>query len=230
MTILEKLKEINNLIKNGKAVRDKNVIDGTERYIYTREGNKVFVEGYQTTIDKMLSEVSNESRIAFAIENILKSVGINITNIEKDFDISASSDIYSVFSNKDGNKYTFIEYSAIYAFEYVDSLILIRMDMDTKELIYDRFDFETLKYYHANSKISEYTLSKVDRWKDKECLNQNDLYEVMASDVLKEDGFSAYVNMRKYGKEVSNIDINKLDKDVFDFDYRYGDKPEINIM
>ena len=223
MTLQEENKQLNELITKGYYE------DGTEKetILYTLKDKYIYMDDFKcgpegNTVEKRMNFISRDARRAFFIEEILKSVGIIINDIEINYDVICTSDSYIVFLKKEDKKYTFIEFSnSIYYGENLkyDSEIarvlrVIKLDLNNNDLIYDQIDFENLKHYHADSKISDYTLDIINKkWATKN-LTQNDLYDIIAYDVQPSKSGCAWNNMNNYGEVTDSIDTSKLDKNI----------------
>ena len=218
MTILEKNRLFNILITNGYAERKETNDDFV--FKYTLNGNVIhcidrFAE-YNMNIDYMINSISNDARRAYFIEKILKSVGIVIGDIEEKYNILISSSYDFVLCKKENNSYTFVEFNDQYLDDYAGygkDIKVVKLNLDNNDLTYDHIDLVEFKYYHADSKISEYTLSKIGRW-GKYRLTQNNLYDVIAEDAQMPKYECAWNGMNQYGNLICDLDINKLDRNI----------------
>jgi hypothetical protein len=221
MTILDKNRDINELIKNG--ILKKKYLDDEHEYTFTLKGRYILCDGFITgseynTIDKRLDCLSQEARRAYYIQKIFEAVGITINDLESNYRVQSFANCETLFKRKSGNIYTFIELITSYYADYGKSLKMVSLDVDSGNLVYDRIDLEELKHYHAESKISDFTLNRInlywDRKWQKDGLNQNDLYDVTAADAPKKEFHCAWDSMDNYGEYVSDLDTEKLDKHV----------------
>ena len=228
MTILEKNKMFNKLITNGYVQKKEE--KGNMIYKYILNKNKIhcidrFCE-YDINTDYMINNISLDARRAYYIENILKSVGIIINDIEENYDVLASSSFDIVLCKNENNIYTFIEFNDQCYDNYGKNIKIVKLNLNSRNLKYDHIDLQELKYYHADSKISNYTLSKMDKWK-KYRITQNNLYDVMAKDTQKKEFTCAWESMNQYGDFICDLDINKLDKNIFEIKKEEGNKTKI---
>ena len=138
MTILENNKKLNELIKNG-FVEIKNSDD---KYVscFTLNKNYILCDGYPVgnhanTIDKRMNLLCNDARRACFIEEILKSFGIIITEIESKYDVLCSTETYIVFCYKDDYSYNFIEFSNEKYYDSGKTLRVVKLDLTTILLV-----------------------------------------------------------------------------------------------
>lgn len=232
MTILEANKQLNELIAN------KIYLEQYQNYVssWTLNGKYILCDGFPVglhanTIDKRMDMLCQDARRAYFIEEILKSVDIIINDIESSYDVLCSTETYIVFCKKYDDNYTFIEFSNN---KYYDSglyLKVVKLNLKSNDLIYDRIDLTELKHFHADSKISKITLNEINKkWLNKN-LTQNDLYDVIAEDAKLPKCACAWRGMDKYGNYVSDIDINKLDRNICEIENTVeNEKPKIYYL
>ena len=234
MTVLDSNKELNELIKNGfvevKSLDDKYVS------LFTLNGNHILCDGYPVgqhanTIDKRMDLLCNDARRACFIEEILKSFGIIITEIESKYDVLCSSETYIVFCYNDGYSYSFIEFSNEKYYDFGKSLKVVKLDLTTNNLIYDRIDLKELKHYHLDSKISKFTLNEINNsWLNRKILTQNNLYDVIAEDVPYSRCGTAWNDMNKSGNFVDVLNVDKLDRNICEVEIFENEKPKIYYL
>lgn len=234
MTILDSNKELNELIKNGfvevKSLDDKHV------YLFTLNGNQILCDGYPVghhvnTIDKRMTMLCQDARRAYFIEEILKSIGIIIDDIESSYDVLCSSETYILFCKKSDEIYTFIEFTSEKYYDFGKSLRVVKLDLITNNLIYDRIDLNELKHYHLDSKISEFTLNEINNsWLNRKILTQNNLYDVIAEDVPKSKCGTAWNDMNKFGNFVNVLNVDKLDRNICEVEIFENEKTKIYYL
>ena len=230
MTIIEKNRLYNTLITTGYAERQEE--NDSFVFKYSLDGNIIHVMDrfarYDINVDWMINDISCDARRAYYIKEVLKSVGIIIDDLEEKYNVIASTSFDIVFCKKDHGSYTFIEFYDDSKDEYGKNIRIVKLDLNTNNLTYDHVNISELKYYHADSKISEFTLSKVENWQ-KVRLTQNHLYDVMAADVKRPQYKVAWTAMINYGEYVCDLDIKRLDKNICEIDYTY-EKPRIYYL
>ena len=234
MTILDSNKKLNELIKNGfvevKSLDDKYVS------LFKLNGNQILCDGYPVgqhanTIDKRTDMLCRDARRAYFIEEILKSIGIIIDDIESSYDVLCSTETYIVFCKKSDEIYTFIEFTNEKYYDFGKSLRVVKLDLITNDLIYDRIDLNELKHYHLDSKISEFTLNEINNsWLNRKILTQNDLYDVIAEDVPKSKCGTAWNDMNKFGNFVDVLNVDKLDRNICEVEMFENEKPKIYYL
>ena len=219
MRILDKNRELNQLITNGRV--EVNYPNDNHSYLYTLNGNYILCDGepvglHANTIDKRMDLLSQDARRACFIEEILNKAGINIDNIESDYDVLCSDKRYIVFFNQRNNYLTFIEFKSDENIDcdYGVFLKVVKLDLDNNELIYDRFDLINLNYYHSISKISKYTLKKINESWSTKILTQNDLYDIKAEDTPYPTYGCSWNAMDNYGQYIGKINIDQLDTNI----------------
>ncbi len=217
MTILEKNKIINELITKGYtkvAYRiSKDVCE------YKLIDNKLYCDDmpcgeHANTIEKLLSILCYDARRALYIEEILKSCNVIIDDIESNYDIINSDEVYIAFCKRDNNKFNFIEFANERFYDSGKYIRVVKLDLNTNDLIYDRINLKELKHYHKDSKISKFTLNEINNSWPKDYLTQNHLYDVMAEDALLSKNACAWNSMTEYGDLVGDINIDKLNKNI----------------
>ncbi len=217
MTLLEKNRMFNILIATGYVERKETNDDFTYKYILN--GNIIhcmdrFAE-YDINLDYMINSISHDARRIYYIKEILRTLGILIEDLEEKYSIIVSSSFDLVLCKKENNSYSFIEFNDQYDDydNYGKDIKVVKLDLNTCDLTYDHIDLIELKYYHSDSKISQYTLSKIDKW-EKHRLTQNNLYDVMAEDTQMPKYGCAWDSMRTYGNYICDLDISKLDRNI----------------
>lgn len=232
MTILEDNKQLNELITN------KIYLEQDQNYVssWTLNGKYILHDGFPVgphanTIDKRMDMICKNARRAYFIEEILKSVDIIINDIESDYDVLCSTETYIVFCKKCTDNYTFIEFCNNNYYDSGLGLKVVKLDLKSSDLIYDRIDLTELKHFHADSKISTFTLNEINKkWSTKN-LTQNDLYDVIAEDAKLPKCACAWHGMDKYGDYVSDLDINKLDRNICKiYDIVEDKKPKVYYL
>ena len=234
MTILDSNKKLNKLIKNG-FVEVKNLDD---KYVslFTLNGNQILCDGYPVgqhanTIDKRMTMLCQDARRAYFIEEILKSIGIIIDDIESSYDVLCSTETYIVFYKKSDEIYTFIEFINEKYYDFGKSLRVVKLDLITNNLIYDRINLNELKHYHLDSKISEFTLNEINNsWLNRKILTQNHLYDVIAEDVPKSECGTAWNDMNKFGNFVDVLNVDKLDRNICEVEMFENEKKKIYYL
>lgn len=217
MTIVEANKELNELITNKIFIKQYPNCDYVSSWALN--GKYILCDGspvgsHANTIDKRIDLLCQNARRAYFIEEILKSIGIVIKDIESSYDVLCSTDIYIVFCKKSNDNYTFIEFGNNKYYDAGIYLKMVKLNLNNNDLIYDRIDLNELKHYHANSKISEFTLNEINnKWSTKN-LTQNDLYDIVAIDAPYNKDRAAWNGMCNYGKFVQNLDVNRLNRNV----------------
>ena len=217
MTLVEQVRELNKLIKD-KSLEE--VYDG-KVYHTTVKDNHIYFEGElvgeeYNTIEKRMNINSLIARQEYYIQESLRTVGIDIPDIETDYDILCQSvKNYLVLLKKTNNMYIFIEYENEQFLECGKELRVIKLDLINNDLIFDRIDFEKFAYFHKESKISDYTLERIKYyWIPKGYDSHNDLYDVMPAELEKCDNNCAYASMDNYGDYVCDLDSSKFNKDI----------------
>ena len=241
MTILEDNKRINQLITKGYY--DVKELDGDHIYKYTLENGYIMCDGFlgdnNNTLDKRLDSLSFTARRAYFIQEVLKSVGINIPDIETNYHVLISLfKTWVVFLKYADDEYTYIQLFNNEYLDYSKNLCVYKLNMKTNKLIFDRIDFEELKYYHKESEISKYTLNCIkNKWIKKGYYSHNDLYDVFPIEFDKEDGSFPNANMYEYGDYICDLDIDKLDKNICEIEtlcsggkYYRHEKPKIYFL
>lgn len=227
MTLVEENKKLNELIRNRRIeyTSDKtSYVDELNGDTITRT-YATCDKPFKRSLERELDRLSSNARSAYFIQKLLDAIGIQIDNIETEYNrIICSLDCFIIFYLKKGNTYTFIELWGRQDTHYgdsFDSLTVTKLDLDSTAFIYDRIDIKESKHYHADSKISDYTLAVIDQiWSKKEHIGQNDYYNVVAQDSPKNPkkpwvalGQRCVVDSN-YGEYISDLDIDKLDKSV----------------
>lgn len=215
MTIKERNNEINMLIKNGRY--ESVFLD--ETYVYELKDNKIYLDNrYSSNLDIWLDTLSFNARRAYYIEEILKSINIDIGNIESDYHLTYSSETNMIFYQKNESTYTFIEFFNELFIESGKNICVVKINLNNNDLTFDRIDIHQGKHYHADSKLSQETLEAIyndSAWKRK-TLSHNCLYDIKAEDCPSSKYSSLYTNMSDYGNYISNLNLESLDKSIFD--------------
>lgn len=218
-TIADKKKDFERLMKDGFF--EKNCVDASYRFTL-KDGQVIYSAIQEDGTLYQLNTVSLDEyknalykRIYFAqfIEELFKSVGIEIGSIESDYYVLTEY-CSRIYGKKEGDTYIFIELLIHPIMKQALRLNLVKFNMNTRDLSFDRIDLKELKHYHTDSKISEYTYNEFKKHEAREhwYLSHNDLYDVLAEEVPRNKTGCAYAAMEEYGELVGDFDADKLDK------------------
>ena len=232
MTILESNKQLNELITNKIYLAQyKNYVSSL-----TLNGKYILCDGepvgpHANTIDKRMNMLCQDARRAYFIEEILKSVDIIINDIESSYDVLYSDERYIVFCKKSDDSYTFIEFFNEKHYDAGKSLRVVKLDLTTNNLVYDRIDLIELEHYHLDGKISQFTLNEINNsWLNQKILTQNNLYDVIAEDVPYEQFGTAWHYMNKSGNSIDDLNVDKLDKNICEVEMLENEKKYIYYL
>lgn len=231
MTLLEEVRELNQLIKEKHIEKTYN---GTVYHTTLKDGH-IYVDGYlvgldYNTVDKRMDIISRIARQECYIQEVLRTVDIDIPNLETEYDIVCQSiKDYLVLVKKTDEEYIFIEYRNDFFLECGKELRIVKLNLKTNHLIFDRISFKEFAYYHAESMISPYTWERIyNKWIPSGYVNQNDLYDVMPAELEIKPYRCAYSSMDNYGDYVCDLDASKFDRKICTMSMSYREnKPRI---
>ena len=152
MTLKQKLDEFNELKSKGRL--EVYYESDQHAYVYTVKDGLVYFEGSKCyppydTIENRAKIINHQKKLIKFIMGALKSINIEATDLEDNYDVLTFDKSYMVLCKHEGNEYTFIEYTGELFGLYAVHLSMTKLNLDTNDLTFDRINFNEQKHYHA---------------------------------------------------------------------------------